>query len=91
MIETSHWSHSTENSRFVGGRSPGKKSYLARFSRYYVHNEMCREVGDLHYEPLYTFPLKGLGLKFLTLVPDIYVRVVGGFTSLYALRFINYA
>ena len=34
MIETSHWSHSTENSRFVGGRSPGKKSYLAPFSRY---------------------------------------------------------
>ena len=34
MIETSHWSHSTEHSRFMGGRLPDKKSYLAPFSRY---------------------------------------------------------
>ena len=40
MIETSHWSHSTENSRFMGGRSPDKKSYLARFSRY-LHIYAC--------------------------------------------------
>ena len=82
MIKTSHWSHSTENSRFVGGRPPGKKSYLVRFSRYYAHNEMCREVGDLHYKTLYTFPLKDLGLKFLTLVPDTYVHALGGLKSL---------
>ena len=34
MIETSHRSHSTENSQFMGGRPPDKKSYLAPFSRY---------------------------------------------------------
>ena len=40
MIETSHWSHSTVHSRFMGGRPPDKKSYLVPFSRY-LHIYAC--------------------------------------------------